>query len=205
MASDVKHPCYGPRYLDALAWAADLHRGQVRKGSTVPYVSHLLTVSALVWEAGGDEDQAIAALLHDAVEDQGGRPRLDEIRQRFGDAVADIVDGCTDSYSEPGEPKKPWIERKVAYLTRMQTLPPSTLLVACADKLHNVGCVIDDHAERGEAALAKFKATPGQTRWYYEQARQIFEERLATSPLTRRYRIAVDRLAELVPDVWAPA
>ena len=103
----------GERFDEALAYASRLHARQARKGAGGPYIGHLLAVTAIVLEHGGDEDEAIAALLHDAVEDQGGRPRLEEIRGRFGDAVADIVDGCTDAYTVP---KSPWRERKEAYL-----------------------------------------------------------------------------------------
>jgi len=204
MASDVRQPCYSRRYTDALCWAAELHRDQTRKGSAVPYLSHLLAVSALVWEDGGTEDQAIAGLLHDAVEDQGGRSRLDDIRASFGDTVADIVDGCTDSYAAVGERKTAWLDRKVAYLERMATLPAATLQVVCADKLHNVTCVVIDHAQLGPAALAKFAATPGQTRWYYEQALAVFQERIPASSLTHRYAAAVTKLVALVPDRWRP-
>jgi (p)ppGpp synthase/HD superfamily hydrolase len=124
----------GPAFEVALVYASMLHRTQTRKSSAVPYVSHLLGVASLVIEEGSTETQAIAALLHDAVEDQGGRPRLDEIRERFGEGVAAIVDACTDAYEEP---KPPWRPRKEAYIARLASEPPDALLVSVADKVHN--------------------------------------------------------------------
>ena len=123
------------RFDEALAFASELHRTQLRKGSGAPYMSHLLGTASLVLDCQGSEDEAIAALLHDAVEDQGGAPVLDEIRRRFGDAVAAIVDGC----SEPtAPPKPPWRRRKEAFLASLATASPSVVLVSCADKLHHV-------------------------------------------------------------------
>jgi (p)ppGpp synthase/HD superfamily hydrolase len=124
----------GPAFEVALVYASMLHRTQTRKSSAVPYVSHLLGVASLVIEEGSTETQAIAALLHDAVEDQGGRPRLDEIRERFGEGVAAIVDACTDAHEEP---KPPWRPRKEAYIARLASEPPDALLVSVADKVHN--------------------------------------------------------------------
>ena len=126
------------RFEDALQYAARLHANQKRKGTDIPYISHLLAVTALVLEDGGDEDQAIAALLHDAVEDQGGFKRLEEIRSRYGSTVAMIVDGCTDSYQVP---KLPWRERKESYLRRLPTEPNEVMRVSLADKLHNANTI----------------------------------------------------------------
>jgi (p)ppGpp synthase/HD superfamily hydrolase len=129
-------PLLGQRFQAALVQAARLHQRQVRKQSGVPYVSHLLAVCALVLEDGGSEDEAIAALLHDAVEDQGGAQTLDHIRNLFGDEVAAIVDGCSDTDQDP---KPPWRERKEAYLRHLAdpATSASVLRVATADKLHN--------------------------------------------------------------------
>ena len=118
------------RFDDALAYAAEVHRGDVRKGSGTPYLAHLLSVAALVIENGGDEDQAIAALLHDAPEDAGGRERLEDIRRRFGDRVAGIVEACTDTFDDP---KPPWRERKEAFLERLTGAPADALPVVAAD------------------------------------------------------------------------
>jgi (p)ppGpp synthase/HD superfamily hydrolase len=125
----------GPRFDEALAYAADAHAGQVRKGTSIPFVAHLLAVTALVLEDDGDEDHAIAALLHDAPEDAGGRDRLDDIRRRFGDRVADIVEACSDTFEVP---KPAWRPRKERYLTHLETAPDDVLRVSLADKVHNL-------------------------------------------------------------------
>ena len=150
------------RFDQALVWASSLHREHARKGSGAPYVAHLLGVCALVLEAGGDEDQAIAALLHDAVEDQGGRPLLDEIRNRFGDRVAEIVDGCTDSYESP---KPPWRERKESFVASIATAPAWTRLVVAADKLHNALTTLEDVRREGPAAWERLRGRENAL-WY---------------------------------------
>src|SRR5688500_7318395 len=122
------------RFDEALKYAHDVHREQTRKGTAAPYISHLIGVSSIVLDDGGTEDEAVAALLHDAAEDHGGRTRLEDIRARFGDAVAKIVEDCTDSWETP---KRPWIERKRAYAEHAATLAPSSLRVAAGDKVHN--------------------------------------------------------------------
>ena len=182
------------RFDEALVYARRLHAGQQRKGTEIPYVSHLLGVASLVLEAGGDEDEAIAALLHDAVEDQGGEPTLGEIRQRFGPRVADIVAGCTDAWEEP---KPPWRERKEAYIEHLEEASPSVLLVSCADKLHNVRSIIADHLEIGDAVWERFSADPDDIIWYYQTLADRFED-LASDPRTRRLLALLDsELAEL--------
>lgn len=127
-------PAHSQRYTDALSWAAELHRRQWRKGKPVPYISHLIAVSALVWEDGGDEDQAIAALLHDAIEDAGDSQ--EQIRQRFGRRVAQIVADCTDTSGavEPGADKEPWLQRKTRYIHHIQTTHLDSLRVSSAGK-----------------------------------------------------------------------
>lgn len=135
------------RYADALQLAWRLHDGQLRKGTSIPYVSHLLAVSSLALEHGASEDEAIAALLHDAVEDAGGRPTLEMIRARFGAAVADIVEGCTDSYEEP---KPEWRPRKEAYLAHVAQASRSVRLVSASDKLHNARSILSDRPENNE-------------------------------------------------------
>src|SRR5215472_15366785 len=128
------NPRLGRRFEQALLFATRKHAGQTRKASRIPYVGHLLGVASLVLEAGGDEDLAIAALLHDVVEDCGGAPMLKEVRRRFGKRVADIVDGCTDAYEIP---KPPWRERKESYIERLKSESSGTRLVSAADKLNN--------------------------------------------------------------------
>src|ERR1051325_6799957 len=122
-------------------YAARLHREQTRKGTEIPYVSHLLAVSALILEHGGDEDQAIAGLLHDAAEDQGGQARLAEIESMFGPGVSRIVADCTDSWTDP---KPPFRERKEAYLAHLPQKPQRSLLVSLADKTHNATAILFD-------------------------------------------------------------
>ena len=153
------------RFSEALVFAADLHRDQVRKGpSRIPYVGHLLAVAAIVIDFGGSEDEAIAALLHDAVEDQGGAPTLATIRRLFGPNVAAIVDGCTDSDQHP---KPPWLGRKQRYIEHLAGAAPPVLLVAAADKLANARSVLLDFREVGDAVWDRFSCTKSQSLWYY--------------------------------------
>ena len=152
------------RFENALVFAAQLHREQRRKGSNVPYVSHLLAVAALVLEHGGDEDEAIAALLHDAIEDQGGLTARDRILRRFGERVASIVEGCTDSQVIP---KPPWEERKRVYIARIGEESASVRLVSAADKLHNARCILSDYRNLGEELWRRFEGHREGTLWYY--------------------------------------
>ncbi len=155
---------YTERFEDAFLYAARLHRDQTRKGTGVPYVTHLLAVAAIVGENGGTEDEIIAALLHDAPEDAGGEARLDEIRARYGDAVADIVAGCTDTYEDP---KPPWRARKEAYLDHLAGASAPVRLVSAADKLHNARSVLADYRTLGEDLWGRFNGGRDGTLWYY--------------------------------------
>ncbi len=159
------------RFQDALDYAFQLHNSQRRKGTDIPYVAHLLGVTAIVLEAGGDEDQAIAALLHDAVEDQGGVKTLEAIRSRFGERVAQIVDGCTDAYQIP---KPPWKERKERYLQRLHSEPEEVRLVSLADKLHNARSIVLDLRQNGGKTFNRFKGGKAGTLWYYRSLVQFF-------------------------------
>jgi (p)ppGpp synthase/HD superfamily hydrolase len=141
----------GERFHEAFLFAATSHAEQTRKQTTTPYMAHLMTVSALVLEAGGNEDLAIAALLHDVVEDCGGKPMLEEVRKRFGPLVAHVVAGCTDSDTCP---KPPWRERKEAYLEHLRTADRDVRLVSTADKLHNAREILRDYRADGEPSLA---------------------------------------------------
>lgn len=152
------------RFDDAMVYAARLHAKQTRKGTRVPYVAHLLATASIVLEHGATEDEAIAALLHDAVEDQGGQKTLSAIRRRFGDTVADIVMGCSDTDATP---KPPWRLRKEAHLRHLRRAPRSVRLVAAADKLHNARSIVADLRERGRAAWDRFNAGPEEQLWYY--------------------------------------
>jgi len=159
------------RFDRALAYASALHRRQTRKGSDVPYVSHLLAVAAIVIENGGDEDQAVGALLHDAAEDQGGEPRLREIEALFGPAVARIVADCTDSWVEP---KPDWKTRKVAYLAALPGKPAASLLVSLADKTHNARAIAFDRGMVGEAVWERFTGGREGSLWYYRSLAAVF-------------------------------
>jgi (p)ppGpp synthase/HD superfamily hydrolase len=152
------------RFEEALTLATRLHAGQTRKGKDVPYIAHVLAVASLVLEHGGNEDEAIAALLHDTIEDQGHQVSLEEIAERFGKAVAAIVDGCTDARTFP---KPPWRERKEAYLAHLQYASASERLVSAADKLHNARAILADYRALGEAVWERFNGGKDGTLWYY--------------------------------------
>ena len=159
------------RFQTALAFATELHRDQRRKGTEIPYVSHLLGVASIALEIGADEDQAIAALLHDAVEDQGGAACLEEIRKRFGDRVAGIVSDCTDADVEP---KPPWRGRKEAYIASLDHKPKDSLLVSLADKTHNARAILDDLVVHGPALWQRFTGGRDGSLWYYDQLASAF-------------------------------
>jgi (p)ppGpp synthase/HD superfamily hydrolase len=180
----------GPRFLLAFAFAAEKHAGQTRKASTIPYIAHLMGVASLVLEFGGDEDMAIAALLHDVVEDCGGAPMLKEVRRKFGRRVAKIVDGCTDSDIEP---KPPWRERKESYIRHLKDADADTRLVSAADKLNNVRSILADYREVGEAVWERFNGRREGTLWYY---RALLREFLRRKPnrLIRELDLAVREL-----------
>lgn len=152
------------RFEEALIFTAQLHAAQTRKGTTIPYLAHLLAVASLVITHGGDEDEAIAGLLHDAVEDQGGQPTLEEIRARFGERVATIVEGCTDTDVVP---KPPWRARKERYLAHLQSASPSVKLVAAADKLDNVRAIVRDYQTHGVRVWDRFNAGREDQLWFY--------------------------------------
>src|SRR5580765_5611326 len=135
------------RFDEAVQYAHEAHRTQTRKGSGTPYLGHLMGVASIVLDDGGSEDEAIAALLHDAAEDQGGRARLEDIRSHFGDAVARIVEDCTDSWTDP---KEPWVERKQAYIQHARRLSGPSLRVSAADKVHNAYAILRDLRNSGE-------------------------------------------------------
>ncbi|MBN1179540.1 MAG: HD domain-containing protein [Anaerolineae bacterium] len=181
------------RFGEALAYAHQLHAGQARKASGTPYIAHLLSAAALVLEDGGDEDEAIAALLHDAVEDQGGRVVGEAIRARFGDRVAEIVYACSDAETLP---KPPWRERKEQFIARLATAAPEVVRVTAADKLHNVRCLTRDCRVQGEAVWTHFRGGKEGTLWY---SRAVYEalRRRGNSPLIEAFGIAVETLEEL--------
>ena len=166
------------RFDRALLYATHVHGGQVRKGTSTPYVAHLLAVAATVLEYGGDEDLAIAALLHDSAEDQGGTARLEDVRNRFGERVAGIVEACSDSLADTGrgERKAHWQERKEAYLARLQKAHEDILRVSLADKVHNARAILRDlrKPDVSEKVWARFGQPKEQTLWYYRSAPTCF-------------------------------
>ncbi len=184
-------PALTARYSEALSYAHDLHREQLRKGGSIPYVSHLLAVSSLVLEAQGDEDQAIAALLHDALEDQGDKTSFTEIEERFGPRVASIVRACSDTEVVP---KPPWRARKQEYLARLEQEDEDALLVSLADKLHNARTTLSDVRSDGSGVWARFNVGEDGQRWYYTALVDVFRRRLPGSQLVADFQRTVDEL-----------
>lgn len=179
------------RFDEALVYATHLHEGTFRKQTSIPYVSHLLAVCARVLEDGGNEDEAIAALLHDAVEDVGGRDRFVAIQARFGATVAAIVAGCSDTDLAS---KPPWQERKTRYIEHLKTdADASTLRVSLADKLHNARAILRDQSAIGEEVWTRFRRGASEQLWYFESLLAVFQER-TSSPM-------VDELAEVVAEI----
>ncbi len=186
------NPVLGTRFADAVRLAVELHAEQARKGGSIPYLGHLLGVCGLVIDAGGSEDEAIAAVLHDAVEDQGGPPTLERIRAQFGPNVAMIVEACSDTDVTP---KPPYRVRKEAYIERLKRVPQAVLRVSAADKLNNLRAIVRDYRELGEGLWARFNPDADQV-WYYGALLAVFEERLP-GPVTMELREAYDTLCEL--------
>jgi (p)ppGpp synthase/HD superfamily hydrolase len=189
----LRPPKLGPGLQRAFRYAAEKHAGQTRKQTAVPYLSHLMAVASLVLEAGGDEEMAIAPLLHDVVEDCGGMTRLREIRKRFGERVARLVEGCTDSF---GEPKAEWMQRKKDYLSEVTHADIDTRLVSAADKLHNVRTILADYRQDGEAIWPRFSGKKDGTLWYYRALSN--EYRRSPNRVTRELEIAVAELERAV-------
>jgi GTP pyrophosphokinase len=184
------------RFDEALIYAADLHREQKRKATEVPYVAHLLAVASLALEHGASEDEAIAALLHDAIEDQGGAATREEIRRRFGDAVTAIVDGCTDAEVVP---KPPWRARKEAYVAHVRSAPPSVRLVSSADKLHNARSILADYRLLGDDVWKRFAGGRDGTLWYYRALVDAYRAGGGTPILDELERVVgeLEKLASL--------
>ena len=184
------------RFESAMAYAHQVHKGQRRKGTGIPYIAHILGVTALAIEYGATEDEAIGALLHDAAEDGGGEQTLAYVRAQYGDAVADIVLGCSDSLVEDPEDKLPWLERKENYLAHLENASPSVCLVSAADKLHNVRSIMRDYREHGEEIWNRFQGKRDGTLWYYETVADTLLRRYR-SQLTRDLQDEVDKLLEI--------
>lgn len=189
-------------FQDALVYTVQVHRGQQRKGSGTPYVGHLLSVAGLVLAHGADEDVAMAALLHDAAGDQGGKERLADIRDRFGDRVAGIVAECSDTFETP---KPPWHERKQAYLDHLHHASEDAPLVSAADKLHNARAILEDHREQGEDLWEIFTTESASDQlWYYESLVEAFQTADKVPAMGEDYHRLVDELENVVSTIHDP-
>ena len=160
-----------PHFEKALTYATRIHGGQLRKKTRIPYIAHIIGVAAIAMEYGANETEAIAALLHDAVEDCGGAKRLRDIDRKFGKKVARIVAGCTDTDRTP---KPPWLERKKAYVAHVRHAPMPTKLVSASDKLHNVRAILMDYRKEGERLWSRFNGGKQGALWYYRALVKAF-------------------------------
>jgi GTP pyrophosphokinase len=186
----------GERFEQALGFAAAAYRFQLRKGAGIPYVGHLLGVCSLVIEDGGNEDEAIAALLHDAAEDQGGERMLEEIRRRFGDSVAAIVAACSDTFELPKPPER---ARKESYLEHLESQPESVLRVSLADKLFNARAILRDYLVVGDELWARFQSGRDGQLWYYRELADRFTT-LLPGRMASELSAAVDNLERALSD-----
>lgn len=189
-------PLLTARFDEALAFTSQVHRLQNRKGGAVPYIAHLLAVTALVLEYGGDEDTAIAALLHDTVEDQGGLPMLERVRAAFGARIAAIVMEVSDN---EGDPKPPWQQRKQDFIDSIPRLSPEARLIALADKLHNVRSTIAEFRRVGEIVWTRFQGRRDGTLWYYREVLSALQSNLQITdePLLQELTRAITELFTL--------
>ena len=188
------------RFSRAVDYARVLHAPDVRKGTTIPYLAHVIAVSSIVLENGGSEDQAIAALLHDAGEDHGGHARIDDIRKEFGDTVARIVEACSDDLPAVGEAKRPWFDRKTEYIERLKHEDEDIVLVSAADKLHNVRAILSDYRRIGEKLWARFNTGRDGTLWYYRGLCEVIDVRLEGSApqLAAELHATLDALTDAI-------
>ena len=191
-----------PRFTRAVDYARQIHVG-CRKGTEVPYMAHLLGVASLVLGESGEvpfavtEDMVIAALLHDAVEDEGGLPRLRDIEEQFGREVAKIVEGCTDSFEEDASKKQGWEERKKSYVKRLWNEPQGILLVSAADKLYNARAMVEDYRKVGHKIWERFKRGREEQLWYFRELIRVYEERCPDWRIVEELRRAVAELCLL--------
>ena len=183
----------------ALALAIEAHQNQIRKSTQIPYISHPLAVASIALEFGASEDQAIAALLHDTIED-GGRKYEEVILVQFGQYVHDLVQGCTDGTPDHTGKKAPWLERKTAYLEHLQKASDDVLLVSCSDKLHNARAIVADLITEGPSVFERFSSTPEQTLWYYRQLANVFTNR--KTPPAKALESAVSQMEALSQSAW---
>jgi (p)ppGpp synthase/HD superfamily hydrolase len=192
MTSQTASPRLTPKFVEAVAYAADKHATQTRKGTETPYLGHLLSVAGYVIEAGGTETEAIASLLHDAAEDQGGLETLGDIFEKFGYEVAEIVRECSDTFQTP---KPPWRERKQNYIDHLWAARDSALLVSLADKLHNAHAILRDYRAHGDELWQRFSVKdPQQHLWYYRSLLEVYAERLPGNWMVDELREVIDAL-----------
>ena len=184
------------KYLEAYTFSFKLHKKQIRKGSNIPYFTHLSSVSNLIIENNGTTTQAIAGLLHDAVEDQGGAKTLEVIKKKFGPKVAKIVDQCSDTFIDP---KPPWKERKTKYIKDIKNKTQDTLLVSLCDKYHNANSILFDYQKIGDEIWDRFTASKQETYWYYESLYKEFKKYLKNhSELIKAYKNTVDEMKRII-------
>lgn len=182
------------RIAQALALAVEAHDGQKRKGTQIPYIAHPIGVASIALEHGADEDQAMAALLHDAVED-GGTEYAQRIRTQFGDRVAHIVQGCTDGVPDAAGKKEAWKQRKERYIAHLEEASDDVLLVSGSDKLHNARAIVEDLLRIGPLVFERFTASKDETLWYYESLAKVFSRR--DTPVAKALSDTVERMKQL--------
>jgi (p)ppGpp synthase/HD superfamily hydrolase len=195
MPSTTTEPRLTEQFDEALKYASELHRNQTRKGGDIPYFGHLLSVASLVIEAGGGQTQAIAALLHDAAEDQGGEQTLAEIGRKFGPEVADIVAQCSDTFEEP---KPPWDDRKQRYIDHLGAASEDTILVSLADKLDNARAILRDYRDCGDDLWQRFSVKdPEKHLWYYTSLLKVYQQRNTTWLVAELERVLDELKAQI--------
>jgi len=195
MTSQTTSPRLTSKFVEAVAYAHEKHKDQIRKGTDIPYLGHLLAVAGFVIEADGTETEAIAALLHDAPEDQGGEATLAEIREKFGNDVASIVAECSDTFDTP---KPAWRERKANYIRHLSEASDSAVLVSLADKLHNAHAILRDFREHGDQLWQRFSVRdPQQHLWYYRSLLDVYAQRV-DNWMVGELREVIDELEEAI-------
>lgn len=201
MSNQAKRLVLTERFTSAVEYARQLHT-EYRKGTDIPYMAHLLGVAAIVMgEAGGwvriTEDMVIAALLHDTVEDHGGLPRLHDIEKKFGDDVARMVAGLSDTFAEDHDQKEGWDERKQSYIQRLRTERDDVLLISAADKLYNARAMLEDFREVGHLIWSRFNRGAKQQLWYFNELLKVFNARTGNSIVAELERV-VRELEDLI-------
>ncbi len=192
------------KFYEAVAQATRIHDGQVRKSCHTPYIAHPYAVAMLVLQHGGDEEQAIAALLHDVIEDQGHKITLDDIEEQYGTRVRNIVDNCSEVVGQPGVEKPPWKKRKAESIEKMKDKPLDALLVSCADKVHNLQSLTQTYKKEGEALWQQFKGGKEGSLWYHRKLSTIFMRRL-NNDLANDHRTMISTLEDMIQKNASPS